>query len=179
MAESSNIIIKKGVAYIYFAYDAGFSIDLNQAQQKLKLLTERAKIRQNRRSPWYFEFEPAPIKVTHSINEIPIGSYTTTAEAEATIFDFGAISVQLKIPFSGPLSNLVKLSYDLYENEEIEKKCRTIVEETIQEISSAIHKEMLNEHFEEYKIFQIQEYEGMKSPRDIVQQNSFGKNFTL
>lgn len=168
MDEYQEIVIEKGFAHLYFAYDVGFSIDLNLAAKNLSQNAERAKIRQNKRSPWYFEFEPAPIKVTQVMSEIPIGQYKTYPEAEATIFDFGAVSVAIKIPISGTLESLVGLSYSLYENEEIERHCRAFVQNVVSLISPAISKQMLNEHFEEYKIFQITHYNSKLTPQDII-----------
>ncbi len=162
---------EKGIAYIYFAYDVGFAIDLEHAQKMLTPLTERAKIRQHRRSPWYFEFEPAPLKITNILPETSIGGFSTTAEVDATIFDFGAISVQLKIPFNCDLSSLVKLSFELYENEQLEKKCRQVVENIVNSIAPAVSKLAINEHFEEYKIFQIPSLSNGKTPSQFLQNN--------
>ncbi|MDZ4661500.1 MAG: hypothetical protein SGJ18_07755 [Pseudomonadota bacterium] len=165
-------VIEKGIAHVYFAYDVGFAIDLERAQKRFTQLTERAKIRQDKRSPWYFEFEPQPVKISQTITEINIGNFATLPEIEATIFDFGAISMQIKIPFTGTLESLVDLSFLLYENEVLEKKCREVMVNLVNEIEPAIDKLMINEHFEEYKVFQITNY-SMASPlTDFIKRNA-------
>ncbi|OQW50567.1 MAG: hypothetical protein A4S09_01890 [Proteobacteria bacterium SG_bin7] len=173
MAEHQGIEIEKGVAYLYFAYDVGFSIDLNLAQKKIAQITERARIRQNKRSPWYFEFEPAPLKINHSFPELEIGGFKTLPEAEATIFDFGAISISIKMPYNGNLETLVDMSYALYEDEQIERQCRYLVENLTNVIKDAINKLEISEHFEEYKIFQIVKYESTAELTDMVKK--YGK----
>lgn len=152
-----QVKIDRGNVYVYFAFDVGFSIDLNLAEKRFTQFAERTKVRQNKRAPWYFEFEPAPLKLTYPMAEISVGNCKALPEAEATIFDFGAISVAINIPFSGTLDSLVGLSYALYENEELEKHSRQLVESLVSTISPAISKMMMNEHFEEYKIFQVKE----------------------
>lgn len=171
MAERQGIEIEKGVAYLYFAYDVGFSIDLNLAQKKIAQITERAKIRQNKRSPWYFEFEPAPLKINHTLPEVQIGDFKTSPEAEATIFDFGAISVALKLPFAGNLETLVDLSYDLYEDEVLEKHCRSLVENITKVIEGSVNKLEIEEHYEEYKIFQIVQHNYSGNLNDVIKKN--------
>lgn len=171
MDERPGIEIEKGVAHLYFAYDVGFSIDLNLAQKQIALHTERAKIRQNKRSPWYFEFEPAPIKINHSFPEIEIGGFKTLPEAEATIFDFGAISIAIKMPYKGSLETLVDMSYALYEDEQIERQCRSLVENLAKVMKGSINKMEINEHFEEYKIFQIVDYNSATELTDMVKKH--------
>ncbi len=171
MAERPAIEIEKGVAYLYFAYDVGFAIDLNLAQKKIAQVTERAKIRQNKRSPWYFEFEPAPVKVNLTMPEVHVGGFKTAPEAEATIFDFGAISIALRIPFSGNLETLVDMSYALYENEEFERHCRGFVESLANIMSNSIDKLAINEHYEEYKIFQIVQHNSSLDLSEMIKKH--------
>ncbi len=48
-------VVQSGVCYALFAYDAGLGIDLDQAERRIKALTQRAGIRHKHRAPTYFD----------------------------------------------------------------------------------------------------------------------------
>ena len=57
-----------GVCSALFAYDVGLAIDLDGAERRVREATERSGIRARRRTPPYFEFRPAPLRVAQSYN---------------------------------------------------------------------------------------------------------------
>lgn len=95
--------IRSGACYVMFAYDVGFSIDLDEAERRVKEATAREGLRHRRRAPRHFEFRPAPLRIIQPADPIRIGDrpgagWATAAAVEYVLYDFGAVSVSYMIP---------------------------------------------------------------------------------
>src|SRR5215467_6228962 len=109
--------VQRGACHSIFVYDIAFAIDLNQAG---RLITSaiRDSIKHKRRAPQYFEFTPAPLRITQSVQPVQIADgFTTEPQVQLVIYDFGAVSVLYRIPLSGDAACLLSLSEGLYENQ--------------------------------------------------------------
>src|SRR5205823_5924468 len=100
-----------------FAYDAGLAIDLDESERRITALTQRAAIRHKHRAPRYFEYRPAPLRVTQEGEALAVGAFRTTPSVDTVLYDFGAVSVTYQIPLEGPLARLVTLAEELYESD--------------------------------------------------------------
>jgi hypothetical protein len=141
-----------------FAYDAGLTIDLDSALRLLSVRpdeTSRETIKRSRRTPEYFDYRPAPLRVVQHSEPITLGKLSTRASVECTIFDFGAISVEYTIPFEGGLELLLDLSDALYENEALLADSRWRVERLLHTIGSAVREPHLSQVVEDYAVFHV------------------------
>ena len=59
-----------GTCYAVFAYDVGLSIVLEECERRITALTQRATIRHKHRAPDYFEYRPAPLRVSQALPAI-------------------------------------------------------------------------------------------------------------
>src|SRR5439155_608764 len=109
-------VVQEGVCYALFAYDAGLAINLDASERRITALTQRAAIRHKRRAPRYFEYRPAPLRVTQEREPLAVGAFRTTPSVEAVLYDFGAVSVTYQVPLAGPLAHLITLAEELYES---------------------------------------------------------------
>src|SRR5262249_51070389 len=112
-------MIASGHCHVYFAFLAASQIDLERAQAILRARhTERSRFQRDRRAPAYLDFDPLPLQVTLPCEPVPVGAgrFATEAQVEITIFDFGAFSVDYRIPFEHALSQLSQLSSALYDH---------------------------------------------------------------
>src|SRR6266516_1482068 len=89
--------VQVGVCYAIFAYDAGLAINLDESERRITALTQRAAIRHKRRAPRYFEYRPAPLRVTQEREALEVGAFRTTPSVDAVLYDFGAVSVTYQI----------------------------------------------------------------------------------
>src|SRR5947208_972509 len=101
--------VQVGVCYALFAYDAGLAINLDESERRITALTQRAAIRHKRRAPRYFEYRPAPLRVTQEREVLAVGAFRTAPSVDAVLYDFGAVSVTYQIPLAGPLTRLITL----------------------------------------------------------------------
>src|SRR3990172_5402903 len=99
-AGTPRLTIKRGTCYAIYAYDVANSIDLDAAEARIEA-TQRQTVRQKRRAPEYFEYRPAPLRVSWSGPALPVGPFTTAPAVELVMYDFGAVSLSFSIPISG------------------------------------------------------------------------------
>jgi len=151
-------VISQGVCYALYAYDAGLAIDLDESERRITSMTQRATIRHKHRAPKYFEYRPAPLRVTQEIEPIALGDFRTTGFVDAVLYDFGAISVAYQIPLSGPLSRLVRLSEDLYDSDSLLADSRRRVEQLLGTVAGAVTRARIADFVEPYCIFEIGEF---------------------
>jgi hypothetical protein len=145
-----------------FAYDLGFAIDLNSAQRMLAQLdtseTQRETLRHSRRAPKYFEYQPAPIRLTRTATPVTIGRFTTAPTVDAILYDFGAVSITFSIPLTGPIRDLLPLSDALYENAALLVESRRLVEELVKFLAASVTKPDVAPFVEDYLVFDISEW---------------------
>src|SRR5205809_591020 len=91
-------VVQEGVCYALFAYDAGLGINLDESERRITALTQRAAIRHKRRAPRYFEYRPAPLRVTQEREALAVGAFRTTPSVEAVLYDFGAVLSNQEVP---------------------------------------------------------------------------------
>jgi hypothetical protein len=156
----SSLSVGKGVCYALFAYDVGLSIDLNEADRRIEAFTERGSIRPKRRAPNYFEFRPAPLRVTREAVPITFGPYTSSPTVDLMLYDIGALSIAYRIPIEGLLDSLLELSEELYENPQLLIDSRNRVEHLLETIHKAVERPQISPQVEDYVIFHVEASEG-------------------
>jgi len=147
--------VQVGVCYALFAYDAGLAINLDESERRITALTQRAAIRHKRRAPRYFEYRPAPLRVTQEREPLAVGAFRTTPSVEAVLYDFGAVSVTYQVPLAGPLAHLITLAEELYESAVLLADSRRWVEHLLATIAPAVTRPGLTDFVETYVIFEI------------------------
>src|SRR5947199_10501489 len=110
-------IIAQGTRYVLFAYDVAHAFDLAAAERQLASATQRQTVKQKRRAPAFFEYDPAPLRVTEPAESLAVGERVTAPYVEFVLYDFGAVSGSYAIPLQGPLPGLPRPSPMLYGTE--------------------------------------------------------------
>ncbi|TMB56592.1 MAG: hypothetical protein E6J60_05685 [Deltaproteobacteria bacterium] len=148
-------VVQEGVCYALFAYDAGLAIDLDESERRITALTQRAAIRHKHRAPRYFEYRPAPLRVTQEREALAVGAFRTAPSVEAVLYDFGAVSVTYQVPLAGPLAHLITLAEELYESAVLLADSRRWVEQLLATIAPAVTRPGLTDFVETYVIFEV------------------------
>jgi hypothetical protein len=156
-----------------FGYDIAFSIDLNEAERRVTSSRQRETIKHRRRAPRYFEYHPAPLRITQDAASIPVGeSFSADKQVELVVYDFGAVSVIYRIPIQGDISKLLELSECLYENEPLLSDSRRRVEELVRVIEPAFSRPFISSFVEDYFIFQIEAFETPLSIKTLTTEHA-------
>lgn len=157
-AATESIQIAQGTCYAFFAYDIAFAINLDEAERSLSSATQRGGIKRQHPAPAYFEYHPAPVRVTQAADPLPLGIYQSRPDVDVVLYDFGAVSVMYSIPLMGPLSGLCALSEELYNNERLLADSRQRVEQLLTVIHAALAKPQIADVVEDYVIFHIKSF---------------------
>src|SRR5882672_3879009 len=122
-----QLAMLQGTLHIYVAFDWGDEILLDRVRQLVPASVQ--ELPRRRRTPPSFFYRPAPLRVALPDVELSLAELgTVRALAGITIFDFGAFSISLRVPFSASPDALVRLAGSLAESGPLIQKARDAVE---------------------------------------------------
>jgi hypothetical protein len=161
--------ITQGEVIALFAFDVGYEIDLKQVGQLLSAqpIQPLSGTKQT----------PAHLQYTQPPQIISLGQNTALAnlpgEIQATIYDFGAISIAYRWPLTVnqqpiPLNQLPSLSKTLFECE-LESDAKKQVEALVQKIHAAITRPALSHLVEDYYVFALQKLDEVLTAQELQQ----------
>jgi hypothetical protein len=167
---NSNFELSKsisGTLHSFVAFDWGEEVDLDEARKLAPAeLTELAR---RSRTPSSFEFRPAPVRFPLAPMEISLPELgVVQAAAEATLFDFGAVSIALHVPFTLGAENLVAVADGMSQPEPMVQKVRAAIESLYQRLQPAIRQPLWAGISEEYFVFQLPPDGPLPPPRELL-----------
>jgi len=144
-----------GTLHVMVAFDWGDEIDLSRVRQlapaRVRSLSRRA------RTPSSIAFQPAPLQfpldpVTLDLPHLGL----VNAAAGATIFDFAAVSVAMKVEFTLSETQLRELAGWLGEPGHIVGRVQAALRPLFEQLKPALKDPVWNPHFfEEYVVFEL------------------------
>lgn len=144
-----------GTLHLYIAFDWGDEVDLDQAQ-RLAPATWRVLPRRPR-TPSSIAYHPSPLRF--DLARVPVELTelgTAQATAEATVFDFAAVSVAMHVPFALNSTQLRNLAGGLSQTEALVDAARRALEPLHRQLAGAIVRPARSDLTEEYVVFEIQ-----------------------
>src|SRR5438105_3337680 len=94
-----------GTLHVYVAFDWGEEVLLDRARSLVS--AEVHVLPRRRRTPSSIAYRPAPLRVRLPAVDLALPELgTVRTPAEATVFDFAAVSLALHVPFSLPTARL-------------------------------------------------------------------------
>jgi len=164
-----SLRIESGTAHVWFAYDIGQQIDLDRAQERCSARAERELIKHEHREPSYLQFRPAPLHVEEPCPPVEVGGFATDGTVEATLYDFGAVSIAYRIPIDGhELDELRGLASELDENPRLQNESVRRVKAWIERLGDAVRSPRLAELVEDYAVFHVRQWTPASDPSGIV-----------
>jgi hypothetical protein len=144
-----------GTLHVYVAFDWGDEVDLERARTLVP--AEQHVLTRRRRTPSSFSYRPPPLRFLLEPPALDLpGVGPVSATAEATVFDFAAVSVALHVPFRLPLAGLVRLAGRLADSDPLVRVARVAVTPLHRRLLPAVDKPGWNENLsEEYFVFQF------------------------
>jgi hypothetical protein len=155
-------VIARGHCHVYFAFLAASGIDLERAQAIARTRpTERSRFQRDRRTPAYLDFDPPPLQITLPCAPLPVGAdrFATEPQVDVTVFDFGALSVDYRIPFEHALEDLAGLSSALYDHAGLLGAARARVDELVEVLRPALAGERDRDVYDQYVVFDFAAFE--------------------
>ncbi len=114
-AESARI---RGCCNVYYALDIGFAVDLKHCASLIHEARQGGGFGDHSRMPSYLGPRPTPVRVSQAIEPVQGSSFRSEDRVTLTIYDFGAVSVQYRVPFEDTLERIAALSSELYDNKQ-------------------------------------------------------------
>lgn len=189
--------VLSGTVHIYVAFDLGDEVDLEAAQRLL--IGHPKALARRRRTPSSFGYSPAPLRIPLAPIELkfddakapatpaiaPPAAATRSAEAgaaqtcqffiapaDATVFDFGGISVAMHVPFSTPARELSQFAARLADSDRLVEHARAPIQTLFERLRPAIQQPAFSPLTEEYVVFEIPPGPPLPSPQELLEQNS-------
>jgi hypothetical protein len=164
----ASLNIVKGQVRAFFAFDIGYEVSLERVSQLLDS-NPKQPLSRKKQTPNYLQYTQVP-------HVLPLGEaqvcHHWTAEMEATIFDFGAVSMAYRwvLPTEGEalkLSDLPTMSEQLYHCD-LEAHARDQLQTLMGRIYPAIIRPELSALVEDYYIFILEEFDAPVSAQDLL-----------
>lgn len=149
------------------AFDWGDEIKLEQARQLAP--SQFRSLARRPRTPSSIAYRPAPLRVALPKARLSFPSLgEIEAEAEATLFDFAAVSVALHVPFRLSAGELTRLAGSLSEAEPVVQAARRASESLYHHLLPAIQRPSWSELSEEYFVFLFPPDESLPPPAELL-----------
>jgi hypothetical protein len=159
--------ILQGQAVALFAFDIGYEVALEQVRTLLSSIPIQP-ISRKKKTPNYLQYTKPPQVLNLGETDIFLGR---SSQIQATVFDFGAISIAYRWSLSGDsLVDLPELSQDLYSCD-LEEHAKAQVQTLMQKIQSAILRPELSSLSEDYYVFVLEKIDTSLDAKDLLAQH--------
>jgi hypothetical protein len=147
--------VLSGTLHVYVAFDWGDEVDLERARQLVP--AEVHDLPRRRRTPSSISYRPPPLRFLLDPLVLPLPDLDPVpATAEATVFDFAAVSVALHVPFRLPVGTLKRLAGRLADPGALVQAARTAVTPLHARLAPALLKPQWKDDMsEEFFVFHL------------------------
>ncbi|MEW5951232.1 MAG: hypothetical protein AB1637_05010 [Elusimicrobiota bacterium] len=166
-----SLNIKKGKVIIHNAFDVGWEINLQKAQEILSSKEKQSiRFRFSKDPRKAIIIKEAPLKVELSKEELSLSSGKYPVSVNCRIWDYGVISVNLEIDISNmSWDKISSISFEIESGEETENLSAKIKNELKSEIIKAIKNPQEWDYSEDYITYFVNEAEGNPSPQELLE----------
>jgi hypothetical protein len=159
-----------GALHIHVAFDVAGEIRLEQARRlapaELQSLPRRA------RTPSSITYRPAPLAIRLPSAVLRLAELgEVAATCEATVFDFGAVSVAMRVPFSLSAEAVTRVARGLAEPADLVEAARDAFAPTFEKLLPAMHLPNWSELTEEYFVFELPPGGPLPAPAELIAQH--------
>ena len=154
-AATTQGVSVRGCCHVYCALDIGFAVDLKRCAGLLQEAHEAYSFQHHAPAPQWMNLQPAPLQVSQAMEPIRGSTFRTEDKVTITVYDFGAVSVEYRIPLEGTLDRLAQLSSELYDNTQFAADARGRAESLLNAVRPAVKKPLIREEVEDYLVFVI------------------------
>jgi hypothetical protein len=152
--ESGGPVVR-GCCHVYYALDIGFAVDLKRCTGLIQEARQRCGFRHHTRTPAYLNLRPAPVVISQGMEPIRGRDFVAENSVAITIYDFGAVSVEYRVPFEGSLERLAALSSELYDNPLFAADARARAEALLAAVRPAVRRAHVRTETEDYLVFAV------------------------
>jgi len=156
----------RGSVLILILFDVCEEIRLDEVRRMLGLQAARREPSFKHQAPEYVRFENPPVEEATDKVRLASGE---ELEGRIKYYDYGVVSVELKLAFEGNWEKLVALSSRYIAGLEIERQAALLARQMLPRVSLAMVKPYEHWLNEDYYIFQVHEIEGHPVASELLQ----------
>jgi len=158
--------VEAGQILCYRLYDVAAEIDLTVAES---LLAGR-RGRLSRSGSQYLQLPNPPLVVGLGRRTLPLPGGPVEVEAQARLFDHGAVSILLRVPVppGTAFDALTALAGPLYDAPEIDTLCHTLLEGLRKTVATAMESAHLWEQSESYSVVLVERFAGAPTGAEVL-----------
>lgn len=146
----------RGTCHVYLAIDLGFAIDLAHAERTLAADQIQQNFKKPRRAPEAQQLQRHSTRVAQSGFPVEVGKFRSHGPVEVVLWEFGAATIKYEIPLDCDYRDLVGLSDQLWDHQDLLKDARKRAESLLSAIEPAVDKPLLGSRMEDYVAFELQ-----------------------
>lgn len=143
-----------------FVFEVALSIDLDMVERLLGPGSERQTFRHRGRSTTFFQYRPAPLRISQERASIAIHRWTTDPQVELVLYDFGAATVTYRLPVSSNLDELLEASVALRATDLLRQDAQGRVEALLKSVAAAVQRPRVADFMEDYTLIGMRENPG-------------------
>lgn len=160
-------LVLHGRLHVLIAMDVGEEIDLNRVAQMAQ--AHKHEFPRRPRTPSSFAYHPAPVRLLARPVELDVpGLGAVAVPGEVTLFDFGGMSVALRLPLAVSASALSALAGQLADASRIVATVRQALAPLVEELKPAIDDPEFSEMTEEYFVFELTPGAPLPAPGELI-----------
>lgn len=164
----------RATLHCFVAFDWGDEIDLELARRFAP--SELHALPRKPRTPPSIQYRPFPLRFRLDPSPGSLPRIPVTADgpvtADATVFDFGAVSSAFHFPLRLSESELAVLAGSLSESQDVIESARAVLEPLFERLRPAIANARWSELTEEYFVFEFRPDSGLPPPAELVRNRS-------
>ncbi len=163
----SDSTLLSGMLHVYLAFDWGEEIDLEKAQKLFP--AELQTLARRRRTPASIAYRPPPLRYPLTAPALGLAEIDgLAATVEATVFDFGGVSVGMRVPFKCNALQLTKIAASLSDASPLIEAARAAITPLHSALLPAIDAPHFSQLTEEYFVFQLPPGEPLPAPDELL-----------
>jgi hypothetical protein len=161
-------VLLDGVLHVYVAFDWGEEVDLERVRTLVP--AEVRTLPRRRRTPSSIVYRPPPLRFLLPPPDLDLPEVGGgPIAAEATLFDFAAVSIALHLPFQLPAADLLRLAGQLAEPTALVRAARAAATPLHRQLLPAIQNPSWQDDLsEEYFVFQLPPAEHVPSVEELL-----------
>jgi len=166
--EPLPLTFEKAQILCYRVFDVAEEIDLERARQLVSEGSRRLKL--GREGSQYLELPNPPLTIDVGRRALGLRGGEMAVEAQARVYDHGAMSVQLRVPVAPgtSLEGLIPLADELYDTSAVERLCVEIAEGLRRAMAPAMEDPHLWDQNESYTVIFAERLKGDPSPEILL-----------
>jgi hypothetical protein len=142
------------ILHIYIAFDWGDEVDLELARRLMP--GEPQALPRRPRTPPSLAYRPAPLRFPLADVGLDLPELgRVAASAEATLFDFAVVSLDLRVPFQVTAEAMPRLASGLADTAALVEAARASLKPLFERLEPAIARPVWSDLSEEYVVFQF------------------------